>query len=476
MLLFCLGLIGCDMAPDYAPPSAEIPPAYKETGNWQPAAPADATPRGVWWEIYKDPVLDELEGEVDTGNPTLVSAAAAYARARDFALEAEAGLYPSIGLAGSLSNNKQSANRPLRSRGQPSYFGSNSIDAQASYEIDFWGRIHDAIEAGEDEAEASAADLETIRLTLHAELASDYIALRGVDEEAKLLTDTVATYRQALQLTNNLFQGKIASGMDVSRAQTQLSDAEAQVSDIAARRALLEHALAVLVGKPPFAVTIAPMQVTIDVPNVPPGLPSTLLERRPDIAAAERDMAAANELIGVAQSAFYPTVSIGATAGLQSTNLNLLQLPDDFWSVGPALALPLFEGGLRHAELGAAKAAFDEATGNYRATVLSAFQEVEDNEALLHWLQQETEQESTAAKAAEQTLTMSMNLYRDGADSYLDVVTAQTSALESERAVIRLGTRRVQASIGLIRALGGGWSSDRLSGNASGPLLDEGAP
>ncbi len=455
-------LAGCDLAPDYIPPTVEIPAAYKEASGWQPARPEDATPRGAWWEIYNDPTLNGLETQIDTGNPTLAAAAAAFDRARDLTLEAEAGIYPSIAVGGSLSTNKQSARRPLRSRGQPGYYGANTVDVQASYEVDFWGRIHDTIEAGEDLAQASAADLETVRLTLHAELASDYMTLRGLDEQAKLLADTVNTYRQALQLTRNLFQGKVASGMDVSRAETQLDDAEAQVSDIASRRALLEHAIAVLIGKPPAAVSISPSPVSIAVPNVPTGLPSTLLERRPDIAAAERQVAAANESIGIAESAFYPTVSIGATDGFQSTSINLLSLPNNFWSVGPAVALPLFEGGLRHAELAAAKAAFDEASGQYRATVLDAFKEVEDNLALLHWLEQEEGQETDAAKAAQRTLDMSMNLYRDGADSYLDVVTAQTSALAAQRAALDLGVRRVQASIGLIRALGGGWSTGQL--------------
>jgi NodT family efflux transporter outer membrane factor (OMF) lipoprotein len=412
--------------------------------------------------VYHDQILNDLEAQVDISNPTLAVATATYDRAREFSAEADARIFPVIGLGGNLTTNKQSERRPLRSRGQPTYYGGNTLDVQASYELDFWGQIRDAIAAGEDEAQASAANLETVRLTLHAELASDYMTLRGLDAEAKLLANTVDTYQQAYHLTLNLFEGKVASGMDVSRAETQLDDAEAQVSDVASRRALLEHAIATLIGKPAAAVSIAPTQIKIDVPDVPVGLPSTLLQRRPDIASAERQVAAANEGIGVAESAFYPTISIGATGGVQSTSLNLLDLPNDFWSVGPAMALPLFEGGLRHAELGAAKAAYDEAAGNYRATVLDAFQEVEDNLALMHWLGQEQQQEGAAAQAAQQTLNMSMNLYRDGADSYLDVVTAQTSALQAERATIALGTRQIQASIGLIRALGGGWSTDQL--------------
>jgi NodT family efflux transporter outer membrane factor (OMF) lipoprotein len=457
-----IALAGCNLAPSYQKPATPTPAGYKEAENWQPARPADTIPKGAWWTIYGDHELDDLEAEVDTGNPTLAEASAAYDRARSLAAEARAGMFPSVQLGGNLSNDKESAKRPLRGTQRPTYYGANTIDGQASYEIDLWGRVRDEVAAGRAAAQAGAADLETVRLMLHAEVADNYMALRGLDEEAKLLADTVAAYQQAYELTSDLYAGKIASDIDVTRAETQLHDAEAQVSDIAARRALHEHAIATLIGKPPASLNIAPAVVKIDVPNIPTGLPSTLLERRPDIAAAERQVAASNQLIGVAKAAFYPTITLGAEAGMQATNLGLLDLPNDFWSIGPSLSLPIFEGGLLRAKLGAAKAAFEEASERYRSTVLNAFQEIEDSLALLHWLEKEGQEQQAAARSAQQTLDMSMSLYKNGADSYLDVVTAQTSALVAERAVLALQTRRVQASIQLIRALGGGWSTDQL--------------
>jgi NodT family efflux transporter outer membrane factor (OMF) lipoprotein len=459
-----LGLAGCNLAPRYEVPATEVPVAYKEAGDWQPAAPADTVKRGPWWELYGDQTLNDLEAQVDAGNPTLAAASAAYERARSFVAEASAGFYPHIETDGQLSADKQSANRPLRGGGEPTYYDANFLGAQVSYELDLWGRVRNSVAAGADAAQASAADLENVRLMLHAELADDYVAMRGMDMEAKLLNDTVAAYTRAHQLTQNLFQGQIASLMDVTRAETQLQDAQAQVSDIVARRALFEHAIATLIGKPPSQLVLAQSVVQIAVPNVPAGLPSTLLQRRPDIASAERRVAAANRMIGVARAAFFPTISLTGTAGYQGTNIDLLQLPNHYWSIGPGVSLPLFEGGLLRAKLQAARAGFEEASGDYRATVLKAFREIEDNLVLLHWLEKEAQQEQAAAHAAQQTLDMSMSLYQNGADSYLDVVTAQTSALVAQREVLALETRRIQASVALVRALGGGWSTAQLPG------------
>jgi NodT family efflux transporter outer membrane factor (OMF) lipoprotein len=461
-----LALAGCNLAPRYSVPATPVPVTYKEAGDWQPATPADTVHRGAWWEIYEDRTLNDLEVQVEAGNPTLAAAAAAYEQARSFAAEASSGFYPHIETDGGLSADKQSANRPLRGGGEPTYYDANFLGGQASYEIDLWGRVRNSVAAGRDAAQASAADLENVRLMLHAELAEDYVAMRGLDEEAGLLNDTVAAYTRAHQLTQNLFEGKIASLMDVTRAETQLEDAEAQASDIVARRALLEHAIATLIGKPPAQLSLAPSVVRIAVPDVPAGLPSTLLQRRPDIASAERRVAAANQTIGIARAAFFPTISLTGTAGYQGTNIDLLQLPNHYWSIGPGISLPLFEGGLLRARLRGARAAFEEASGEYRATVLQAFREIEDNLALLHWMDKEAQQEDAAAKAAQQTLDMSMSLYKNGADSYLDVVTAQTSALVAQREVLALQTKRIQASIGLVRALGGGWSIEQLPGAA----------
>ena len=458
-VLGAAGVTACNLAPVYTVPAVTTPVTYKEVGDWQPAQPADAISRGAWWGVYHDATLDSLEAQVDAANPTLRAAAAAYEQARSFEAEAEAGLFPRLDVGGSLSTNKQSANRPLRGGGEPTYYGANTLDGTASYEVDLWGRVRDAVAAARAQTEAGAADLESVRLMLHAELATNYVGLRGLDEQAKLLADTVSTYNEAYDLTKALFEGKIASPIDVTRARTQLHDAKAQLSDIAGRRALLEHAIAALVGKSAAEVTVAPQPIHFTVPNVPVGIPSTLLQRRPDIASAERRAAALNQLVGIARSAFFPSISLTGTAGFQNTSLNLLTLPETIWSVGPSMSLPLFEGGLLRAKLRAAKAAFDESSEHYRATVLDAFREVEDNLSMLHWLDDQGRQEDEAAHAAQETVDMSMTLYRNGASSYLDVVTAQTSALEAQRAVLALQTRRVQASIGLIRALGGGWST-----------------
>jgi len=465
VLIGAVALAGCDLAPPYTPPAITIPDNYKEvqdTGPWQPAKPADDEPRGPWWQCYGDQQLDALEAKIDSQNQTLAEAAAAYDQARAFAQKAESGLYPEIGFGGTLSRNRQSAQRPLRSRGQPGYFGSNTIDAQADFELDLWGKVHDAVTAGKEEAQASAADLETVRLSLHGELANDYLSLRGLDEEAKLLDDAVVAYGKALDLVQSRFKGAVASGVDVAQAETQLDSAKASISDVASRRAVLEHAIASLIGEPAPAFSLPQSAAPVALPSIPAGLPSTLLERRPDIAAAEREVAAANEEIGVAKAAFYPSLSLNLLGGFQSTGLNLLSLPESFWTIGPTVSLPLFEGGLRRAELAGAKAAYDAAGARYRATVLDAFQDVEDNLALLHWLGQSVLDEDQATAAAKRSLDLALTLYRDGAESYLEVVTAQTAALDAERAALDLRTRRLEASVGLIKALGGGWSAAEL--------------
>lgn len=462
-----LALAACDLAPDYQIPEVQMPLHYKEaeldkaagSGPWTVAQPSDAAPRGEWWRAYQDPVLDELEAKVDGANPTLAAAAASYARAQSFAAQATAGLFPSLGFGGSLSENRQSEDRPLRSNGQPNQFGSNTLGLQASYEVDLWGRVRNLVAAGEALTQSSAADLESVRLSLHADLANDYMDLRGVEAETKVLNEAVAAETKALRLTQTLFDGKIASAVDVARAQTQVSTAKAQVSEVAAKRALLEHAIASLVGQPASLFSIAPAQGEIALPDVPVSVPSTLLQRRPDIASAERQAAAANKLIGVAKAAYYPSLSIGMGWGTQATSLDLLSLPNALWSVGPAVSLPIFEGGLLDARLAGAKAAFDQAGQVYRATVLHAFQEIEDNLALLAWLKRESADEMIARDAAKKALDMSLTRYREGVASYLDVTAAQTALLDAERSYLTLQTRRLHANVGLVRALGGGWSA-----------------
>ena len=456
------GLAACDLAPAYHPPAITMPANYKEAGPWHPAQPADALPRGPWWEAFGDPTLNQLEEQVDPANPDLAVARAAYAEARAVVGEAEAGLAPTITAGGIITTNKQSAHRPLRSKGQPTYFGSNAIGLQANYEFDLWDRVENEVASGKALAQASAATLESVRLLLHAELASNYMELRGADAEARLLADTVVAYARALDLTRNRAAGDIASGQDVSRAETQLDTARAQESGVAERRAILEHAIARLIGKPASDFSLAPDPAPVTLAEVPAGVPSALLLRRPDVAAAERRAAAANAEIGVAKSAFYPNITIAAIGGTQNTNLNLLSLPDSFWSLGPAISLPIFNGGLLSAQLAGTKAKFDAAAANYRATVLDAIGEVEDNLARLHWLSQQARDEDAAVTAAQKTLKVSLNLYRDGAVSYLDVVTAQTAALDAQRAALALRTRLLAATVGLVRALGGGWSTAEL--------------
>jgi NodT family efflux transporter outer membrane factor (OMF) lipoprotein len=449
---------GCDLAPHYRVPLTSVPVAYKEATEFQQARPADKLPRGAWWTLFRDPALNALEAQVDGNNPTLATALAAFQRARAFAAEADAGLFPTLSVRGNISNNRQSDHRPLRGANEPNEYLSNGIDVQATYEVDVWDRVANSIKAGRAAAQASAADLETTRLSLHAELATDYAQLRGFDRQERVLTSAAQAYAQGLALNEARFAGKIASGIDVARARTQLESARAALTDVAARRALSEHAVAVLVGKTPAQLSIPVDAGAMDIPYVAPGLPSTLLERRPDVASAERQMAAANATIGVARAAFYPTLSLNMLYGMQDTGFSLFSLPNEIWSVGPGLALPLFEGGLRNAEEAAAVDAYKLALGEYRQTILNAFQEVEDALSQQRLLGQELRQQQAAVAAAQRTVQMTTTLYKDGATDFLDVVVAQTTELQSEQALADVRTRQLQAAVSLIRALGGGWT------------------
>ncbi|TWB36539.1 efflux transporter outer membrane subunit [Nitrospirillum pindoramense] len=471
-----LALSACNLAPDYQPPHLDLPPAFKEAGGapWQPAQPADQVTRGPWWTAFNDPVLNGLEDRIEAANPTLAVALARYDESRADAAAVSAGLLPRVDGTASLTNNRQSKDRPLRGAGQRDVYGSNTVGASASYEIDLWGKVRNQVAAGRATAQASAADLASVRLGLQAELASDYFALRGLDERAHILADTVTAYEKQLSLTQTMFQGNIVAGMDVSRAETQLDSARSQVSQVASQRAQMEHAIAALVGAAPAQFSLAPVRWTPTLPAVPTGLPSTLLQRRPDVAAAERDVLAANAGIGVARAAYYPDLSLQAVGGFQDTGFNLLKLPMAFWSVGPGITLPLFEGGRLDAGLAKAVAQHDEASAKYRETVLNAFREVEDNLAAIRWLGAAAKDEDAGTLAAQRTLDMATNLYRDGADSYLEVVTAQTALLEAQQSSLDLHTRQVQADVALIRALGGGWSVEALpSDNEATRLPDQ---
>jgi multidrug efflux system outer membrane protein len=463
-------LCACDLAPSYAPPKVDLPPKFREGGMWQLANPSDGLPRGPWWTEFHDKTLDALEPQVDEANQTLANALANYMQARTNVEQAESGLYPSLEQDSSLSTNRQSDHRPLRSANQPSHYGANTLDIQASYEVDLWGRVRDTIAASAAQAQAEAAILENVRLSLHAELARIYIDLRSLDREGQLLADTAKAYSDALTLTQNRLAGKIAPPIDVARAQSQLATAQALVAGTFARRALLEHAIATLVGKPASSFSIPAAPVIIALPQRPPAVPSTLLERRPDIAAAERSVAVANEQIGIARAAFYPRFFLNLSGGTQDTGLHLLDLKNELFSIGPSVSLPIFDGGMRTAQLEAALAVRDAQTAKYRGQVLLAVQEVEDSLSQDHWLGIEAKRVAEAVEAAKKVLDYSLTLYRDGATTYLDVVTAQTTALDAERTALRLRTRRLEASVALFLALGGGWTAPVRVAEVSPPL------
>jgi len=461
-------LSGCMVGPKYVKPSAPLAPGFKETTGWKEgdgwkiAKPEDALVRGKWWELYGDAKLNELEEQVDASNQTLKIAEANFRQARSAVRFNRAAEAPTIGTSPSISAIRSSANQPyfpanLANNGS----GEFTLPIDLSYEIDLWGRIRRTVAAAREQAQASAGDLETARLSLHAEVAIDYFEVRSADAQKKLLDDTVNAYSEALDLTKNRFEGGAAPKSDVAQAQTQLDAARVQASDITVQRAQYEHALAILIGEPPAALNLAPIPLNFQpptMPSIPVALPAQLLERRPDIAADERRMAAANEQIGIAQAAYYPTLNLAAVAGLEGSSLlNWLNWPSRFWAVGPGLSETLFDAGRRRATEESARAGYDGAIANYRQTVLTSFQEVEDNIVVLRVLQTESAQQHEATGAAEETLRLFQNRYAGGVDTYLQVVTSQTTALANERNDIDIMRRQFEANVLLVKALGGGW-------------------
>jgi NodT family efflux transporter outer membrane factor (OMF) lipoprotein len=452
---------GCSLAPTYQVPATAIPTAFKEAGDWQPAQPADRIERDAWWTVYRDPVLDRLATQVAAANPDVAAAVARHDEALAYLDVQRSGLFPTIGASTQVTSNRQSDDRPLRGGGEPSVYGDNTLEVGIDYDLDLWGKVRNEISAGKAAAQASADDLASLRLSLQASLASAYFNLRGLDEQQRLLDDTIRTYQRALQLTESRHAGGIASDLDVSRAQTQLETARASAEDIKARRALYEHAIATLIGVPASSFSLPPATVAAYLPSIPAGIPAALLQRRPDIAAAERRVAEANAKIGVAKAAFFPDVSLGLDGGYQSATLSpWIAAPDEIWSIGPSLVMTLFDGGRRSALTAAARAKLAENGAKYKETVLQAFQQVEDNLALEHHLGDEAVRERDALDSARRTLKLSMSRYRDGVVSYLEVVTAQTTELHTETVDLNLNTQRLLASVGLIEALGGGFRAD----------------
>jgi NodT family efflux transporter outer membrane factor (OMF) lipoprotein len=452
----------CMVGPKYQRATAPVPPAYKETppdnfkemNGWKLAQPSDGAIRGKWWEIYNDPELNALEEQVSISNQNVLAAEAQFRAARDAVRIARSGLFPTVTTAPSIVNSRTS------STGARTAY---DVPVDLSYQADIWGGIRHSVGASAAAAQASAAQLENARLFYQAELARDYFQLHGTDGEQDLLERTLKSYEEYLNLTRDRFNAGVASGGEVAQAQTQLDTARAQWIDLGIARAQFEHAIAILVGKPPSALSIRSATIKSPPPAIPVGVPSALLERRPDIAAAERQMAAANEQIGIAKVAYYPLLSLSASGGLQSSDfLKWFTWPSRFWSVGPQLAETLFDAGKRRAQVDLAQAAYDATVANYRQTVLTGFQQVEDNLAALRVLADEARAEDEAVQAAERSLAISTAQYKAGTASYLQVITSQTTALQDERTAVDILTRRMVASVLLIEALGGGWDASTL--------------
>jgi NodT family efflux transporter outer membrane factor (OMF) lipoprotein len=456
-------LAGCSFAPTLKVPEVPVAQSYKEEAPWTPAEPADRIKRDAWWTQYGDKELDDLQGRLIAGSADLAAALARYQQAQAVSDQLHSGLFPTLAGIASSERDRQSEAMPLRVLGpnSPNNYGQYNLGAQLDYEVDLWGRVRNQVASGNASARAAQADLESARLSLQAQLADNYIVLRGLDRQIALLRDTVTAYEKALDLTQARHAGGIASGLDVARAQTQIESARSQLSQTLAQRALTEHAIAALIGESASSFALAPRTDELNLVRAPVGMPSTLLQRRPDIAAAQRRVEAANANIGVTRAAFFPAITLSAAAGFQSgQSSNWLKAPNSYWSIGPSLLLTLFDAGKRKAEVAQAQAALDEQGASYRGVVLTAFQQVEDNLALLHHYADADDADKAAVKAAQSAVDLSTSRYREGAVNYLDVVTAQTTALQIQSEKLDLDTRQLRASVALIRALGGGWSAD----------------
>jgi len=464
LAVVALQLTGCVVGPKYHPPAVQAPPAYKELGDWKPAAPNDQNLGGSWWKIFEDPQLDALEAQVDVSNQNLKAAEAQFRQARATLRYYRADYYPTVTAAPSATRTRNSANRPP----QNSIFNGITyndfvLPLDVSYQADVWGRVRKNVESYREQAQASAADLATVNLSMHADLAVDYFQARSLDAEEQLLNTTVKQYEQALELTESRFQGGIASEVEVAQAKTILKTTQAQAVDVGVARAQYEHAVAILIGKPPAGFSLPPLPLTAPPPHVPISVPSDLLERRPDIAAAERLVASANAQIGVAKSAYYPMINLSASGGFESSSITtLLNGPSGLWSIGLSAVGTVFDVGRRRALTDQARAAYDFQVANYQQIVLNGFQQVEDNLAAVRILENEARVQDEAVASAQRSLDLSIIRYKGGVTSYLEVITAQNAALTDEVTAVNILGRRMANTVLLIQALGGGWDRSSL--------------
>jgi len=444
-------LAACAVGPNYERPPVETPAAYKESKDWVLARPADASPKGKWWEVFDDPVLSGLMEQVEVSNQTLAGAEARYRQASAAVGAARAGLFPTVGASAGAS-------RAGRGRGSGTTTYDASLDAR--WEIDLWGRVRRQVEAARAGEQASAADLENVRLSLQAQLATAYFALRVSDAGRELLLENIKAIDTSFRIAQNRYAAGVAAKVDVVTAEAQLKSVQAQEIDLRATRAQLEHAIAVLAGKAPASFTLEPVKYTLRLPEIPPGMPTRLLERRPDVASAERQMAAANERIGIAQAAYFPSLSLTGSGGVASTSLSTLFNSSSLaWSVGAGLGLTLLDFGAREAGVRIAQAGYDAAVADYRQSVLDAFQEVENNLSTLRWLSEEDQVQRDAVRLARESVALTINQYKAGTVGYLNVVLVQAAQLNEERQAVTLVGRQLAATVALIRALGGSWDA-----------------
>jgi NodT family efflux transporter outer membrane factor (OMF) lipoprotein len=445
-----------------SPAFSEQPPqSYAESAGWEQARPADTTLRADWWQLFGIAELNGLEEQIDPTNQTLKAAEARFREARALIQLNRSNLYPTVSTAPSITTNRLSKNSPTGT--VPGDFAQYTLPIDVNYELDAWGRVRRSIAAAREETQASAADLETVRLSLHAELAVDFFELRALDAQKQLLDETLVAYQRALELTQNRYNGGLTSRAEVAQARTQLETTRAADIGVGVSRATYQHAIATLLGRTPESLTLPQTSLNYIPPVIPVGIPAQLLERRPDIAAAERRTAEANEQIGIARAAFFPQLLLTATGGfLGNTPVDWLSWPSRMWAVGPTLAQTIFDAGRRRAVSESAAASYDETVANYRQAALTAFQEVEDNLATLRVLEQQSQAQRVAVEAAKQSLDLALERYKGGLVTYLEVISAQSIDLQNQSTEVDILRRRMDASVLLIKALGGGWDVSKL--------------